>query len=395
MRTGDLRSFIQAHEQAAGKDNKPLAWRNAANQLRQLLEGGEVKPQDFSLRELYRELVETEHGVDLRFASTDQIMEAVSASAFPYITGELISKTIMDEYNVNIGDVASLVTEGDATDFDTTVAGFGAGEGLEEVGEGMPYEETTLTEKRATIRSGKFGRIIPVTREMVLFDKTGQVLNRARNVGRKAGQHRARMIVQTIEMEPRTAFGETSSTIRAAVLNGTAITQSNFYNTDHSSVSGLDGQVNANTVSDALTTSGISNALNRFANMVDERGDEIQIVPSVLLVHPLDGPTAWQLVRSTNQFDTANNALNPYGPGGYRTFKVVESVFIETSSTRNWYLGDFAQQLFWLWGWKPETLVQTKDSNISFEKDIITRYRFSYFGGCGHVDYRYIVRGAE
>jgi len=179
------------------------------------------------------------------------------------------------------------------------------------------------------------------------------------------------------------------------VLNGTIITQSNFYTTDHSSVSGLDGQVNANTVSDSLGTTGVSNALNRFANMVDERGDPIQIVPTVLLVHPLDGPTAWQLVRSTNQFDTSNNALNPYGPGGYRTFKVVESVFIETSSTRNWYLGDFASQVYWLWGWKPETLVQTKDSNISFEKDIVTRYRFSYFGGCGHVDYRYIVRGGE
>jgi len=230
---------------------------------------------------------------------------------------------------------------------------------------------------------------------MLLWDQTGQVLRRSQNVGNLMGQHRAKMIIQTLELEPRTAWEEAAATVEACVANGTLITIDNFWSTDHSAVAGLDAQTNSNRIGNALNTAGLGAALNLFNIMTDERGNEIQIAPKILLVHGNDAQVAWQLTNSTGQYDTTDRSRNPYGPGGYRVFTVVSTIFIETSSTRNWYLGDPAKQLLWLWGWKPETLVQRKNSDASFRRDIVVGFRFSYYGGIGHTDYRYIVRGNQ
>jgi len=399
MQKGDIKNFVDRHLQEAGTGKERLGYLNAASQLRQLLEAGKIQVDDFSIKALFEATVDLE-GADPRTMDVQDLSEAVVASAFAYITGELIHKRAIDAYEPAIGDVAMLVTEDTATEPKVNnIVGFGAGDAPERVPEGAPFQDTELTEKRYAIKCDKFGRGISITREALLWDQTGQILRRSQNVGDLVGQHRARMIIQTLEMEPRTAWEESTTSIEACVANGTLITQYagnyNFYNTDHSSVTGLDAQTNANTVSNALNTAGLTAALNLFNIMTDERGNTLTITPKILLVHGNDAITAWNLTNSLQQYDTANRARNPYGPGGYRVFTVVSTVFIETSSTQNWYLGDPAKQLLWLWGWKPETLVQRNNSEASFRRDIVVGFRFSYYGGIGHTDYRYIVRGAE
>lgn len=399
MQKGDIKAFVDRHLLEAGATGDPrrekLGYLNAASQMRQMFETGKIRVEDFSIKALFEAVVDLD-GADPRTMDVQDLSEAVTASAFNYITGELIHKRAIDAYDPAVGDTAMLVTEDTATEPKVNnVAGFGAGDVPERVPEGSPFQDTELTEKRYAIKCDKFGRGISITREMLLWDQTGQVLRRSQNVGDLMGQHRAKMIIQTLEMGPRTAFEEAAATVEACVANGTLITIGNFYNTDHSSVSGLDAQTNANTVSNALNTAGLTAALNLFNIMTDERGNEITITPKILLVHGNDAITAWNLTNSTTQYDTTDRARNPYGPGGYRVFTVISTVFIETSSTRNWYLGDPAKQLLWLWGWKPETMVQRKNSDASFRRDIVVGFRFSYYAGVGHTDYRYIVRGAE
>lgn len=388
MRSGTLRGLVQKHVSESG-GNTQLGFQRAADKVDSLLEAGTVQPRDFSFKALFEELVDPHRKFD---ATTDAsvISEAISASAFPQISNRIFHRTVMPKYQVQTGVADMLVSEEQASRTQSDeVAGMSDGESLEIRPELMSYEETDFAEKRFRIYMADFGRIISLSREAIFDDRTGQILRTARTVGRKAGQHRAKMIIQTIEMLPRTAMKE--STTRAFVYNGTALTQAQFYSTDHSAVA--DAQVNANTVTNALGTAGLVVAHTLLDSMVDERGDEIVITPDTILVPSALRVTAWQLMRSSQQYDTANNAANFFGPGGSPEgqFRVLTSPFL--SSTTYYYLGDFPQQLLWLWVWRPGTATQGNETTKAFESQIVQRFRFNYNGGVGHTDYRNIIRG--
>lgn len=381
-----IRQHIRSHELECGS-NKKLAWKHAGAELQEWFLSGKVDANKFSLNAIAEATIPGYNG--MKNSSAEELSEAMVTSAFPNVTGSLIHSRIIDAYNYELGSLRELITEDTATDYpDSRLVGFGAGDDLDYIPEGKEYEDTILTEKNIQVRIGKFGKIIELTREMVLFDKTNQAVARARAIGEKAGSHQAKMIVQTIEMLPRTCFGETTSNLRNFVYDGSVTTVGNFYNTDHSSV--LDKRVNSNKITTALTTAGMNEAYALLAQMVDERGTAISIRPTHILIHPTNEATLDQLLHSQQQHDTAENALNPYGPGGLRSgLQPVSSVFI--SDADDWYLGRFSNQVTWLWGWKPETLAQGATSDSAFSRDVVNRFRFGYMGGCAHQDYRYII----
>lgn len=391
MRKGTLRGLINQCVEQVGADNLPVAYEHAGDKVAGLLEAGKVKPGDFSFRELFEELVDPNRQFD-RTTDPQMIAEAMSASAFPVITNRILHGTILPEYTAASHGVDRLVREDNATKTQSEdIGGMTDIDGLEMRPELMSYIETDFGEKYIRIFMADFGRIISLSREAIFDDRTGEIQRRARGIGRKAGTHRVKMVIQTIEMLPRTAFKE--ATTRAFVYKGTAITQAQFYSTDHSSV--IDLQVNANTLTDALGTTGLTNALLLFDSMVDTNGDEMDVTPNMLLVPSALRVVAWQLTQSTMQYDTANRAQNYYGPSGSADVNlgVMTSRFL--SSSTKYYLGDFPENLLWLWVWRPATASQGNNTTLAFQNQIVQRYRFNYNGGLGHVDYRNIVRGGN
>jgi hypothetical protein len=393
-----LRQYLRAHEMQAGGDGL-LAWENAEQELKEAFvrynhdpaapATKKVNPAPFSIRAIAEATIpQWEH---VKQGSVKRIYEAMVSSAFPNITGALIHSRLIDGYAYEVGAINELITEDTAIDYpDSRVVGYGAGEDLDLVPEGKLYTDTILTEKNILVRQAKFGKMIELTREMVLYDKTNQVVSRARAIGEKMGAHRAKMIIQTIEMLPRTKLGESTSTLRNFVYDGTAITKAQFYATTHATV--IDKQVNSNTHTTALSTAGMNEAYTLLAGMVDEDGENITVRPTHVLVHPNNEASLDQLLHSQYQYDTADRALNPYGTGGIRAgLRPVSSVYIATNT--NWYLGRFPTQVLWHWGWRPETLAQGSGSDAAFERDVVNRFRVGYMGGCAHQDYRYIIYG--
>jgi len=388
MLRGTLRGLINKHVgEAAG--NAQLGFELAAQEIDGLIAEGAVQPQDFSLRELFEEVVDPDRRLD-RSTDPQVIAEAISSSAFPVITNTLLFRATMPEYETNSGLVDDLVTEDNASKTNSEdIAGMTDLEGPELRPEQMAYTETTFGEKNIRIFTADFGRLISLTREAIFDDRTGEMLRRARRIGKKGGQHRTKMVIETIEMAARTAFGEANT--RAFTYGGTAITQALFYNaTTHTTI---DGQLNPNTVPDALGTAGLNSALLLFDDMVDVQGDEILVEPRILLVPGALRMTSWQLLSSPMQFDTANRAQNFFGPGGPGGAGLVPRVSVFLSDSGRYFIGDFKEQLLWLWVWKPATAAAARDSRLAFENQIVSRFRFNYAGGVGHQDYRNIVRG--
>ncbi len=70
---------------------------------------------------------------------------------------------------------------------------------------------------------------------------------------------------------------------------------------------------------------------------------------------------------------------------------VVESPYM--ASTTEWYIGDPTRMARLYWGWKPATAVQGSNSDASFDRDVIQRYKSSMKLGVALGDYRYLIKG--
>jgi len=326
-------------------------------------------------------------------AGVKAVSEAMGASAFPILTKTVVGFSTIKAYDTAVGDVGDLVSE--VTTKSTTqdsIPGFTNAGGFEKREEGMRYEEKHFGEKRTALTISDFGVTFALTSEALYEDRMSLLPEWARRSGAKGGSHRAKMIIQTLEMLPRTAFGETTSNLRNHVANTNIISIEDHYSSDHSAVTGLDAQTNNNVdttdVSD-LSTDGMSAVADLFTDMTDEKGDEIDIKPTVLLVPGLLYPKAWQLLRSAQEFDTANNAYNFYSG----LYKPISSVFLNTKYY--YYLGDFKSQLLWGWTYKPTVDMHVSGSDEAFMNKVVFRIKFAYHGGCAHSNYVYIARGGS
>ena len=151
---------------------------------------GKIGTDDISLKALWQAMGEPSLKQD-RLMGTRKVgeadfSEAMASSAFPKITGALISKKVQEGYDLEYGIGDKLVTVVQSSVKDETIVGFGADNQMKEVLEGINYEEGSITEKYHKIKNTKKGRIISLTEEMVRFDQTGQMLMKAQQIGESA-----------------------------------------------------------------------------------------------------------------------------------------------------------------------------------------------------------------
>ena len=387
MRKGTLKNLVE-HFEKQNPDNKRLAWEDAAAELGSLFESKKVDPASISIKEAFEDLVGPV--ADFQRAGPEVIAEAVHSSSFPTVTNEIINSIIIPQYETEVGSAGMIIEEGMASKTgQDKVAGFTAADGPEMRREFMAYQEVTFGEKYITVDMADFGRMISLSREMIFDDRTGEVVRLARDIGKKAGQHRAKYIIQTLEMRSRSALGESAT--RGFVYNGTVVTQAQFYANTHATV--IDKQVNDNLVTDTLGPAGLKNALTLFGQMVDENSDEISVTPKLLIVPIALQTDGWELLKTQLKTDTAENNANYWGPMGPTGVSLMVSPFLQYDHF--YYVGDPKSQLLWLWVWKPETLTQGVGSDLAFSNQVLMRVRYSYNGGIAHTDYRHIVKGGS
>jgi len=319
--------------------------------IRELLEEKKVRPEDFSIREIY---------------------EAVTSDMFPIITGELINAKIIDAYKAapTIGD--QLVTTVPSKMEVETIAGFDTPDTPEVVPEGAPYNYATVGEKYVTIRNYKYGRLIAVTEEAIYFDRTGQLLMRAQQIGEKAAYYKEKIIVEKVIDVSSNAYAVSGT---PGVLYRTAASGNHKINSRAATPFG---------------EAGLEEAFKLQHNMTDENGDFVFIspvgmtclVPQDLLVEAL------QMVQSTLVPENVDNAVNIYK----NAFKVLTSPFITAQSATTWYLGDFKQDMVWTEVWPLETMAMKPGSEDEFKKDIKAQFKVRFLGGCGAIDAKHVYK---
>lgn len=304
--------------------------------IAELMEGEHprLRPDDFSLRELY---------------------EAVGTTAFPTITGKLISRKVIDAYQATPTIGEKLVHTVPSSRKKEDVVGFTAPEQVKEVHEGMPYEESSLGEKGLEIKNKKFGRILAITEEAVMEDQTGQLLQMAAALGEKAKLFKEKMILDTVRDVNSDAYG------------GQAL-----YTSDHG---------NFHTVAFGTDGSGLEESKRLLSEMTDENGEPILVTGRILMVPQELEKEAWDLIGPPLTESTYHKQI---------ISELSTSPFM--TDAVEFFYGDFPRQFRYQEVWPIQVLQAKEGHEDQFNRDILVKFKVRLYGGCGAVDYRYVIR---
>ncbi len=368
--------------EAARRDNNEQRF---FDDFSEALEKKEVKADDFSIRELFEELVEdgTTWVSDWHRSSPEDrtlLTEAgVNTTAFSNITGQLLVNEVLGVYNdpVFISDQLCTTVQTRLPKGERIPGLAQIGNEAEAVGEGQPYPIIGFGEDWIdTPETIKRGMICPLTREMIVADLTGQLMERARGVTKWIRYNKEIRILQT-------ALGITSSYNRRS--RGVVQT--------YDDSTGSHDWDNLQASNALVDWTDIENAELLFDAMVDPNtGTPIMVTPNTVVVPTALKHTARRVLHATEvrQGDGSSAGYQTIGGNPVDPYNVVTSQLVKTvtSSTSTWFIGDFKGAVRYA-EVSPITTVQAPTNNYDeFHRDIVNQWKVSEWG----VPYMYEPR---
>ena len=370
--------------------------QKTVDHLTEALQSGDLKPDDFSLRDLAESLIPDGGArlreLDPRAGRTVSLLED-DTDTFLNVTGAVIETKILDSYNQDVFAVSKLVDtiptrfDGEKIYGGTLPDGAAVVEPGEEyptVGFGEDYVETPGTTKR--------GLIVPVTKEAIFFDRTHLVLSRAAEVGEALALNKEKRILSTV-------LGITNT----YKFNGAA--KNTYY-------AGDSGDPWKNLLADnALEDwTNIDAAENLLASILDPTsGEPILAEPDTVLVMPQSRHIAHRLFYASEltYADTTSTGVSAV-PNPFFRYNLVSSRLAlqllkdaqptpgngETlpDPTSFWYIGNFAKAFAYMENW-PITVTQSvAGSEADFTQDVVVRYKASERGTPAILNPRYIAK---
>ncbi len=364
--------------------------QQTVDHLTEALQSGDLKPEDFSLRDLAEGLIPDGNArlreLDPRSGRSTMIHENDS-QAFLNVTGAIIETRILDSYNKDIFAVSKLIST-IPTRFDGEKIHSGSlpdgateiqpGDTYPTVGFGEDYIETPGTTKR--------GLIVPVTKEAIFFDRTHLVLGRAAEVGEALALNKEKRVLKTVlGIENTYKF------------NGAA---GNTYYGGAAS----DPWKNSLTGNALVDWSNIDAAENMLALILDPTTNEpILAEPDSVLVMPTNRHIAYRLFYASEltHADMTGSSVSAV-PNPFSRYNLVSSRLAlrlledsgETNPNSCWFIGNFAKAFAYMENW-PITVTQSAPGGDGdFSQDIVVRYKASERGTPAVLNPRYVAKCA-
>jgi len=245
------------------------------------------------------------------------------------------------------------------------------------VGEGSTYtEDSPLHTYDTTYQAYKYGRLVPVTYELMedqLARVAGSITAITKAKTRKVEKLGASMIVNAHDTS-FTSYGD------GLPLCSTA----------HTRVDGGSNMSNASATGVTLTEANLETGILAMRNQVDDRGNLIDVVPSTLLVPPALEKEAIIITKSEKRSETADNDANVDNMAEYTGGKCKVVVWDYLGSTAGgsdtaWFLLSNQHEVTWKWRVRPQ--IKKLPEAVGVSNDVWywkARFRAAY----GWTDFR-------
>lgn len=363
--------------------------------LSEALAERQLKPEDFSLRDLAESLIPDGahwvHMLDPRNAGGVTLHEAgegTDLTAFLHITGQLVSAKIQEAYRQEAFVLSQLV-ETIPTRLDgEKIPGIGPiDETATEIHPGMPYPNVGFGEDYIeTPSTTKHGLIVPITKEAIFFDRTNLVLSRAAEVGEVLALNKEKRLIDLL-------LGVTNN----YRWKGTSY-QTYYAATDNGPWTNLLAS------NELVDWTDVDAAEQLFADILDPNtGEPILIQPNTVLVMPAYRHAANRVFFATEisygatDASTTTKATNPLN--GYQVLDsrllyrgALAAGLTAEQAKKVWFIGDFRRALAYMENW-PITVTQSPlGSEADFAQDLVVRFKASERGAAAVLNPRYVVK---
>lgn len=350
-----------------------------------------IRPQDFSIRELFEEFVP--HGRELvrsfsprkHGRSEVSLLEAgaVDTSAFSNISGQIFFASTLDAFN-SPEFIADRLTRTVQTDLqeEEKIPGISLpGDVAEKIGENQPYPEVGLSEEWVmTPEKIKEGFILPISKEAIFGDRTGLLLDRASTGARMMAINKEKRVLDEV-LGVNTSYRRNGGAAQAAY--GNTHTNGDFDNLSNTALQDYSDIEAALLLFDAITDPGTGELISISSTQI--------VVPTALLFTARSIVNATE-VRTTTNTNTQSLAPNPLAP----TPMTVESnayVKDRSSSATAWWIGDFQRAFTYRQNWPITTEEERETGPRAFSHDTIARFKVSEKGVPATEEPRYVVQG--
>jgi len=360
--------------------------QNTVQHLTEALKQGDLKADDFSVRDLAESFLPGGLSQIEQMAVSDSTWLTEDA-AIPFVStvGAVIDTKIKEAYNQEVFAASKLVrtiptrldgekihTFGAITDDDLAIA---TGEHYASGHLHAGYIETPGTTKH--------GLIIPVTKEAVFFDQTHHLLERATEVGEILAMNKEKRILDMVLGLTKTY--KQNGTEWDTYLPGSA---------SHPWKNLLSGN-------ELLNWESVESAEDVFGEMVDPiSGNPILIEPNTVLVMPPKRHLAHRLFYASSvsyeDGQTASTIRNPFAKYrlvssrlAYQQLKSQQGV---TNPDKVWIIGNFRKAFAYMENWGITVTKSASGSEADFTRDIVVRFKASERGTPAVIDPRYVVK---
>ena len=360
--------------------------------LSEALGTGQLRAEDFSLRDLAEGLVPDGHQwvrmLDPRNSGSVSILEAgdgVDVTAFLNVAGQVIYSKILESYTQDAFAVSKLVETVPTRLDGEKIPGIGRlADEATEVHPGMPYPHVGFGEDYIeTPSTSKHGLIVPVTKEAIFFDRTNLILGRAAEVGEVLGLNKEKRLIDLV-------IGQ--------------INNYKWKGTSYDTYQAATPWINVLAGNELVDWTNVDAAEQLFADILDPNtGEPILVQPNAVLVMPAYRHAAYrvfkaiQVAYTATDAPTTTTAANPLANYtvadsrlAYR--RVIASGEAPADAKKWWFIGDFRKAFAYMENW-PITVTQSPaNSDADFNQDIIVRFKASERGAAAVLNPRYVVK---
>lgn len=381
--------------------------KGKAKTLHHIQEGfdkGDWGPYDFSLRDLAETLIPNGHefvrAIDPRRRAVMEDVSSVDTSTFSSINRQIIFSTIQQAMQLDelIGDKLVTIMPSSLQEQELLPGISNSSDEFEdEVPEGEEYPLVGLSEEFVEIpRAEKHGGILQITREAVIADRTGLLIERARSIGMGLAIRREKSILDVV-------IGGVNPYVRKKIARNTYanIAGTSFFDNiitdqlvDHSDVQAA--AVLFYSMRDPNTGEPLGHAPTTFLCCPDLmwtarpvfRDTSVELIDRAVAAGQVGSIGAnrvpWNLELLTNEWVTIR-LIAQNGNGGL------------TSGTRDlatahWFLGRPKDAFVWKEIWPLDVQEAPTNNEAMFTSDVWARFKVSYKGVAGVREPRMMVR---
>ena len=362
--------------------------------IRESLAKGHLRPQDFSIRRLFetrvpdgRELIDSwadgpnSYGGHDTGISLVEAGAAVETAAFQNISGQLLITQLMSEYTLEEFTITKMIPVISTRLKGEKLPGFARmGDEAQVVAEGHDFPLIGISEDWVnTPVTKKRGAILPLTREALFFDLTGQILRFAGEVGFWLGVNKEKRAVDCLIDENTTEHRYNRKE------NGAIAT--------YQTTTPYDNITASNPLDDWTAIDAAEQTLNVITD--PNTGEPVVISPDTLICTKQLERTALRILTATtvrsgdittgsgHQFDSAS----PLGQ-----FAVVSSRYMAArqGTDTDWFYGNPRRAFAYMENWPMTARTAPTNHADEFDRDIAMKWRADEMGAYATLDPRYM-----